>query len=316
MTLARALIEKGAKVSLVGKIDPIHILQSFAHENVKFLKMEFSSISQEDDATLTRALVGKTPDWVIVDHYGLGADWEAVIKADGAQCLVLDDIPKRKHDCDILLDQNLRLKRRILDVSRNSRVKIFLQGPKYALLRPEFGILRERSIKNRHLRVPQRMFVCLGGGDVTDETVKVLKALMTHKARWPFVTVVMGSAATGLDHISAQLSEFKSGKLYVQPNNVAELMAEADCAITSSGSISWEKCCLGLPSIGLSIADNQNDTARALHEKGAQISTTIDQIPEALSKLTPKLLRNMSQRAAAICDGLGAMRVAGLMGKP
>ena len=40
-------------------------------------------------------------------------------------------------------------------------------------------------------------------------------------------------------------------------DDVAGLMGRADLAIGAAGSTAWERCCLGLPSIVLALAANQ-----------------------------------------------------------
>jgi UDP-2,4-diacetamido-2,4,6-trideoxy-beta-L-altropyranose hydrolase len=48
-------------------------------------------------------------DVVVVDHYGLGEDWERRVK-DGlpeATIVALDDLPGRRHAADVLIDPNL-----------------------------------------------------------------------------------------------------------------------------------------------------------------------------------------------------------------
>lgn len=58
--------------------------------------------------------------------------------------MVIDDLANRKHDCDLLLDQNFYL-------DMNSRYEglvpkhtKLLLGPKYALLREEFKLARKK----------------------------------------------------------------------------------------------------------------------------------------------------------------------------
>ena len=90
-------------------------------------------------------------------------------------------------------------------------------------------------------------------------------------------------------------------------------MIAADLAIGAGGSASWERCALGLPAIVLTLADNQAWTARALAEAGAALnpSSVADAAREALKLMDETdRLREMSARAASLCDGRGAERVA------
>src|SRR3546814_6368643 len=47
------------------------------------------------------------PNWVIVDHYALGAVWEEAVRKAARLTMAIDDLADRPHSCDLLLDQNL-----------------------------------------------------------------------------------------------------------------------------------------------------------------------------------------------------------------
>ena len=98
---------------------------------------------------------------------------------------------------------------------------------------------------------------------------------------------------------------------------IADLMSGADVAIGGGGISAYERCCLGLPSILVVMAENQRPNAKALEETGAAIpvelsANGLDALREALAGLAraPDRLRIMSAAAARVCDGLGAERAA------
>lgn len=105
----------------------------------------------------------------------------------------------------------------------------------------------------------------------------------------------------------------------VNTPHMAKLMNEADIAIGAAGSTSWERCCLGLPSIMLVMADNQAGIAQQLMQIGAaaviqSIDSIETQLPLALQGLcVPTQLHSMAQAAAAVTDGMGAARVSELL---
>lgn len=104
-------------------------------------------------------------------------------------------------------------------------------------------------------------------------------------------------------------------RVVVNANNMAELMSRADLAIGAAGGSAWERCCLGLPSLLVVMADNQRPGAEALERAGASLSLGW---PDAIEETLPRAMREvfapgrlfeMSQNSAAICDGLGVQRV-------
>ena len=53
--------------------------------------------------------------------------------------------------------------------------------------------------------------------------------------------------------------------------DIHRLMVACDLAIGAGGGSAWERCCVGLPTIMIGIADNQSDVAAALADAGAAI---------------------------------------------
>jgi spore coat polysaccharide biosynthesis predicted glycosyltransferase SpsG len=106
-------------------------------------------------------------------------------------------------------------------------------------------------------------------------------------------------------------------------DEVAAAMTEADLAIGAAGASSWERCCLGLPAVVLVVADNQRDIADAVARARAAVvlKRPHEQGYGAIAKAVLSLasdvdrLRDMSQRAAALCDGSGPERVADVIVK-
>jgi spore coat polysaccharide biosynthesis predicted glycosyltransferase SpsG len=103
----------------------------------------------------------------------------------------------------------------------------------------------------------------------------------------------------------------------VNANNMGELMAQSDLAIGAAGSTAWERCCLGLPTLMVVLADNQRTAAVSLEKvEAAWLLELNESLPNQLQSQIELLQANkhqalaiMSRQAAAITDGLGADRV-------
>ena len=92
-----------------------------------------------------------------------------------------------------------------------------------------------------------------------------------------------------------------------------------DFAILGGGTVTWEKCVLGLPSLVVSTADNQLNNLTKLHRLGAHISMgsnkylTSDNVKRHLLNLDIAALTSMSNIARGITDGMGSDRLANLL---
>lgn len=245
----------------------------------------------------------------VIDHYGLDAAYEAQVRSQTRAVMAIDDLPNRRHHCDLLLDQTFgrRAEEYRALVPHNS---VVLAGAEYALLRPQFAEARPASLARRDGSL-RRLLVTLGGTDPDNVTGWVLEAVAASGLDLT-IDVVMGAKAPHLETVRAQAATMAGTRVLVGVSDMAGLMAEADLAIGAAGTTTWERCCLGLPSLMLVIADNQKDIARLVAESGAALAATPDTIAGQLRRLAadPQALQSLSRSAAAVCDGQGAARIA------
>ena len=256
-----------------------------------------------------------TPDWLIVDHYGIDSEWERMLRPHVNKIMIIDDIADRKHDCDILLDQNFGSSKKRYD-GLVSSLCIQLHGPSYALLDPIFKKHRDGSfLKKKNFK---RILIYFGGGAIaSDITAKVLEALHCPKLSEMHLDVVVSESYPNLELLRSIISSRGNTTLHYQLPNLADLMSKCDLAIGAGGSTSWERCFWGLPSIVISTADNQRPAVEALAENcmiqylghvGEVTPKTIrKQILELLCQ--PKRLEELSAKGMKLVDGKGADRV-------
>lgn len=277
---------------------------------------------QEDVAATTAALAAVGCDWLVVDHYSLGADWHRAVRPPLARVMVIDDLADRAHACDLLLDQNLGRVAVDYDGLVPDAAKRLI-GPRYALLRPDFSAARVDSLVGRAARGGQvrDVLIAMGGTDPDNASGAVLKTLAP-LLRSLRVTVVLGSGAPHLDQVRTALSDLGSeARLLTDVSDMARLMVQADLAIGAAGGTSWERCCLGLPALVLVLADNQRGGAAALDRAGAAILCGDLRQDDWRARLTAAFsacldathLTSLSQAAAGLVDGEGADRVAAAM---
>ncbi|WP_334120284.1 UDP-2,4-diacetamido-2,4,6-trideoxy-beta-L-altropyranose hydrolase [Limnobacter sp.] len=263
------------------------------------------------------------PQAVVVDHYQIDHHWESVVQAEiKVPMVVVDDLANRKHECTLLLDQNLGRQSSDYDglVPASARRLI---GTRYALLRPEFAELRPQSLA-RKLQFDRiaRVLISLGGADPTNVTLSVLQQLNSNSAQQlSLIDVVVGNAYPHHRELRAFVGKSSLPiAVHTQVANVGELMLCADLAIGAGGSSAWERCTMGLPSVAIGIAANQTIVLQGLQAAGAalvllspaQLHTDFNRCLQQLNHT--KTYLEMSEKAATLVDGAGASRVAQSVG--
>jgi UDP-2,4-diacetamido-2,4,6-trideoxy-beta-L-altropyranose hydrolase len=266
---------------------------------------------QAADAAATLRAMAEPVDWLVVDHYAIDDRWERQMRTRSRRILAIDDIADRRHDVDLLLDHNPqdetggRYDGLLPDGARR------LIGPRYALLRPDFAAARtKRPDRNGSVR---RFNLFMGGTDTAGATLKVLLALSEDGLGSIPLDVVIGGASPHLAAIRQSARGRGNTVVHVDASNVADLFARADLAIGAGGVAALERCCVGLPTITLSVASNQEPGLAQLAAAGAvQHLGRFDDIdPAKLAAAvrqcleSPQMLASMSQAARALVDGKG-----------
>lgn len=264
-------------------------------------------------------------DWLIVDNYFLDYRWETQLTNYVDKIMVIDDLANRRHCCDLLLDQTLDRNVSAYNGLVTNYVTM-LCGSNYILLRPEFFEFREASLARRIVPVFKNLLVSLGGMDENNITSSILKILPEASLPQDLrITVLLEETAPWLSSVH-KLASFLPWDTQVlsSVDNVAELMVQSDLAIGAAGTSSWERCSLGLPTILLVLAENQQEIARKLLHHGAVFSidhvNNLDgELIEILSRIheAPHLLADMSKAASSVIvsNGLDAL-VKELEGNP
>lgn len=327
LTLADELNKYGFEIQFVSREMPIHLLQMLQMRKINFCKLTRRSYvdepeklphfhwlktSQIQDAIETVEALGTSKlDWLIVDHYALDYRWEGYLRRIASKILVIDDLADRKHDCDLLLDQNFYANQNQRYEGKVSTKCQMLLGPEFALLRKEFrdkrNFLRVRSgeIKN--------ILVSFGGIDSKNFTALAIKAIS--KLNWNVcVNVVIGEKHPNLQEIQILCRSFRF-ECHIQSTKMAELMDQADISIGAGGISLWERLCIELPSICIVAADNQKEQLIDLHNKGLvsvleEKKDLVEVIYQSLinCKVESTLLK-VSEKLKDFVDGFGAIRV-------
>lgn len=333
LTLATALRECDAAVTFICRVHDGHHCglleeQGFAVSRLPALKTgslaedlvvhaTWLGASWQEDAAQTRAAIeaqGVRPDWLVVDNYALDQRWESSLRASVGRIMVIDDLADRVHDCDLLLDQNLVAQMHTRYADKVPAPCGTLLGPEFALLQPIYAELHDR-IPPREGSI-RRIFICFGGADSNNLTGRAIAAFLNFNRKDIEADVVITANSRHAGAIHQQVAGHGNVHLHSDLTTLAPLMAKADLAIGAGGATSWERLCLGLPTLVVTLAENQRPIADGLNRCGLirwlghHDAVKESAIGQALGELVQRgLQEDWSLRCSAAVDGNGVNRV-------
>lgn len=313
-TLARELVRKGKRVTFVCRDLPFHqsnLLSSEGFE-VHILPRPANDRPSEltDAGDTIEAIRNHAYECLVVDHYDLGRRWEMALRPYCHKMLVVDDLANRHHSCDVLLDQNFQAPDRY---ARLVDSHVQLLGPRYALLDRSYAMMKPRTRTD-----VTRVLLFFGGADTANLTTLAIEELSAPDLTEIRLDVVVGSANSNLQGIERLASQRGNTFLYPMQSSLAELMHTADLSIGAGGATNWERLYSGLPSVVVSVADNQVAVSEALAQAGlieyvgSHQDLRAGGLADAVRRLlaSPKRMRDVSEAGPLVVDGYGAPRVA------
>jgi len=252
--------------------------------------------------------MGWAPDVIYLDQYGEVPEWEASAAEAGVRLLVLDDLDAAKR-ADVIVRPH--------GGQADGEDAIVLRGPANLPLSRHVTSLAHRARSPRSAS-SLRLNVCFGGSDPTGETAKALQALGVLNGLE--VDVVIGPGVSVDPALVNAAERMPHVTLHRAPSQekLAELMCEADLALGAGGVMLWERLCLGVPSLVISVAQNQwpqIDTmaaAGAIRFVGDHAEVTSETIAQAVTALAADepARHALARTGRKLVDGRGALRLA------
>jgi UDP-2,4-diacetamido-2,4,6-trideoxy-beta-L-altropyranose hydrolase len=296
LALAETLKSRGAKIDFW--------CSSNATLGINMIRQAGFSIQRKEKIT-------SIPDWFVVDHYDLGAEWEERVRRT-AKILVIDDLANRQHCCDILLDPGRSPDAMEVYDDLIPKKTLRLAGPTYALLRKEFLSSEKCPTTHPHPKI----LIFFGSVDRAGLTEQTLKALQNVEEQIEIHAVI-----TSANPRHTEISAFEGVTVHQDIPNMAKLLCRMNLAIGAGGVALWERCCLGLPGIAVALNENQRPALESAEAAGAvkrlhRENFSADFMPTFTSLLKDMSKQNaMSKAARNLIDGHGATRVAEAMGQ-
>ena len=277
IALAAALRGLGAQISAPDLLSPN------ANPMIRSSAESLGMVPSADDA-----------ECVVFDSYELGAAEQEFEMARGRVVVVVDDAPTRPHRCSLLLDQNSidhQPHRFATLVPENCRL---LLGPAFALLGSEY----QTDQRPRPAQVgPRRVVVNFGGSPQDALEMLAVEALNSAGVRPPEWEIVVAGATPA------------------RPS-MRDLWESATLVVGAAGSSSWERARVGVRSVVVAIAANQEPVgmalaaARVARYAGRVGDTSQISLASAIRSALDDDPEDVARRGWQLVDGLGAHRVA------
>ena len=259
-------------------------------------------------------LEGDEPDipWAgsVLDGYDFSASYVRCLARRAAPLVVIDDLLAPPSEAHLVINPAPGLKgRKIAGVTA-------LLGPRYALV--------EARLSDAQIPIRDRIehvLISFGLSDGNNASCLAIEALAILGARGikPRVTAVLGARAPHLEAVRKAIEQLDGrGELLVDASDMVGLLRSVDLALGAGGVSLLERMAVGVPSISISVAENQDRAVRGASALGATLREG------ALSDLTPTRLAErietlsadvaaratMSAHAHRAVDGKGAARAA------
>ncbi len=308
LTLAAALRQRDIEVLFACSELPGHLFDVVCSHGYQMIKLTGKcSLDSSAEVLELQAKLDAVFDWIIIDHYQIDWAWEQAIRPYARRIMVIDDLCNRRHDADLLLDQNLCAIAKAYQQWLPNACRV-LFGSRFVLLRPEFSVVTT-PIKAKLTRI----VVNFGAADPTRELFKVMDALQDFGQFT--VDFIAGLSNQAWPELQQRVRAHAFWRLHRHIEHFADFIFEADLFIGAAGSTSWERAAIGLPTLCIAVANNQIEPAKAMHSRGIHIflgesgAVSAKKIQKKLAALTFNQRQSLSTKSLAAVDARGADRV-------
>jgi len=233
-------------------------------------------------------------DIVVLDGYNFNKTYQKFIKSKGCKLVMIDDYAHNEYLADVIINHG---DSSVEKLYRKENYTITHTGLNYLILRKEFLKLAK---ENRLIKKIDTVYVCFGGADPHNNTIKAIDACIK-SSFIKRIIVVTGVAYNHLginDRIRDNHSVDIIHKQNISSSEIIELLLQAQVAICPSSTVALEACCSKIALLTGMIVENQKYIHRELVDLNCAISVnnfndcTIDEIAQKLSLLNDEELVN------------------------
>lgn len=250
-------------------------------------------------------------DILVLDFYEFDESYQRLLQPHVCAMAVIDDKAAVPFNTDLVINHGSQGREQDYMLGAHSKL---LSGFPYLLLRKPF---RDAAKKLRTITSINSMFICMGGADPFNVTVKALQAALDcHFLER--ITVVTGSAYAN----AAGLQEIMNGNanriVHAQNIDAAEmvrLISESQLAICPGSTVSLEICSVRCGLITGTVIDNQYGLHNQLVNAGCAITAgdlntiSVQELAELIRGFSVEKVNQVIASQVRVIDGLSAERL-------
>jgi UDP-2,4-diacetamido-2,4,6-trideoxy-beta-L-altropyranose hydrolase len=315
LALAQAWQDAGGDVVFCEAQSTAALDETVSSEGIRLVHLEASPDSLQDATQTADVARAHNAQWLVVDGYHFHADYQKHLKNRGFKLLFLDDSACcDQYYADLVVNQNMDADESLY-APRQGCGRLLL-GTKYVLLRREFSSRKEW--KRNPISPVRKILITMGGSDPHNVTEMAIGALRAIEGLDLEVTVVVGANNPHMDSLLKAKSQVLANiEFRRNVSAMAEVIAATDLAISAGGGTGYELIFLQVPTILITVAENQRASCRSLGQSRVVIDAgwfhTLDseRLAWPIGQLiaTEKLRQTLIENCRYVVDAKGAARV-------
>ncbi len=311
LALGEALLDAGFEVMLASVDLPIGMREEAHKCGITVVDLQCAPFGSED-ASATLVLSGGV---LVIDGYKFEREFYEILENRSTNFVVIDDNVETKALApSAVINQNPHAS--VEMYGHMSGTPQLLLGLQYALLRREVRAAAKEAVSP----VAGKVFVAMGGSDFLQLTVSIVLALKDLDIE---ICVAVGPTNYQRQQIEETVRSIPRARVIAQADYILEL-ASSSLAVLAAGSSLWEAAALGVPSIGIIVAENQRGASVGAEYCGFSLSLDVrngldtESIVSNVGNLltiTNNALTKMTTASRHEVDELGTTRVLQALGQ-
>lgn len=245
-------------------------------------------------------------DLLITDSYDVNEEYFNQLKKYFPKTAYMDDVNICKINTDIIINQNINGFEHKYQTGSNTKPHLFI-GSEYVLLREEFRNFKRNELNEK----VENIMLTIGGSDDNYLSIKIIDILKDINVN---MHVVIGAAFK--KELVEKICSYNDGAIKIHPHinaKMSEVMKISDMAISACGSTLYELSAMKVPTIGIVIAQNQEEVARCMSDKKMIINAKdlINKNKEEFKECVLNLLNDFELRKSLIDNSSNCVNVNG-----